>query len=144
MQVAKQAIALSAFGGALLAMRAFRKKVPEAIAQSYPTLATRMPEVALTAASLRDVAADAEAYETLLQILETFAVQSDNTSPETQWYINRIATRATTHAESMCCVQVHDSPHTFRKRAAAAQDIVPQLRRQLDDVVHNHLLSRGV
>ena len=64
-------------------------------------------------------------------------------SPAAQWEIARTNTRIVQAATDMCTsVPASHSDALFRAVMTCREEVVPQIRGQLDDLLHNHLLAR--
>lgn len=92
------------------------------------------------------VALSPEEWRALLNAVDEIVVLDERGGPSAQWKISRRTVAAMALAQK-ACTGVGDpallSDAVFRQRTAAAEELLPQLRGHLDDLLHNHLLRCG-
>lgn len=144
--VALQAALFGALGVGAYALRRLARTPAHPLVDARPELA-RLPALALAASELARLAEAARLHAPLAALLDELVeiARLDAAGGlAAQWQIARRSTRAVGDAEALCrAVPIAESDELFRAALACREETVPQLRGALDDLLHNHLLSRA-
>lgn len=102
----------------------------------YPALATAASQLAAVGCGT--------GFDALLTKLCAIADLDAAGGPAAQWRISRLSAEVVRDAEALCvAAPTVTSDEVFRAVLTCREEVVPQLRGQLDDLLHNHLLARA-
>lgn len=107
----------------------------EGLAKEHPALASTLSEVAHVATS--------EQLQLILDAVDDILRHDRERKPSSQWHISR-ANAYVLRAVKQACSSVGTSSsddERFRQSLHCETDTLPLLQGQLDDLLHNHLLS---
>lgn len=102
----------------------------------------RFPAMAATVSQLAALG-DVARLDALLDKLCEIARLDAGGGSAAQWRISRLSAEVVRDADAMCvAAPTATSDEIYRAVLTCREEVVPMLRGQLDDLLHNHLLAR--
>ena len=140
-----QGSALAGLGVAAFALRRIRMVSPHPIVlHECPELVHQFPDLAAAASQLATLDNDPALRAVVRKLAEIVRLDAAQ-GASAQWSISRLSAEIVHDAECMCrAAPIAASDAVFRAALTCRDEVVPQLQGQLDDLLHNHLLARGM
>lgn len=141
--MALQASFFGAIGLGAYVLRRLSTPALHPIVMEGPDLSKQYPALAASASKLAALG-DEEGLRHLVAKL-AHVVQLDRArAPAAQWQISRLSSEIVADANRMCSEAIKRTPteEGLRHVLECQEDVVPQLRGHLDNLLHNHLLAR--
>lgn len=129
--------------GALALRRLTATALHPVLCAEYPELVERHANLAATLTQVAP-AVDEVTFRAVLDLMRSIAAAEAAAGPRAQWDITRDSAKLLAlvrAATSRTTAQTTEA--AFRSSLLVQEDVLPQLQGQLDDLLHNHLLSRG-
>ena len=140
--VALQASLFGAIGIGLYAMRRLTAVELHSSVRESADLVANYPALAASTSRMAIIANDDE-MQCLVEKLSLIAELGANTGNHAaQWHLSRLNAEVVHDAHQICRRAARDGT-TFRAASECQEDVVPPLQGHLDDLLHNHLLSRS-
>lgn len=140
---AMQAGLLSALGAGLYTLRYLARPALHPLVAARVVLAERHPALAAALSQLGTLGNDA-AFAALLAKVDAILALDAQGGPAAQWQISRLSAEVVRDADALCKTPLAArSDEVFRAVLTCKDEAVPQIRGQLDDLLHNHLLARS-
>ena len=131
----------AAVGVGLIWARANMTPAVPACLASHPHVARAYPGLAQATQQLAKLE-HAQTPELVAHVVRT-AELSTSTDANAQWEIAREIAKTMALARHICpTTPMHESDETYRHVLTCTGDVLPQLETWLDNLLHNHLLSR--
>ena len=141
-RIALQASFFATLGlGAYVVRRFTATELHPLFLEEYADVADAQPNIASTLSSLADFT-QRETMREMLELMRRIVEADRSASPRAQWYITRMSADLFKLAKKSCAKPML-TDDTFRSSMIANEETLPMLQGQLDDLLHNHLLSRG-
>ena len=142
--VALQASFFGALGVGAYVLRHLSKPSLHPLVMEHNDLSTQYPALASSASKLAALD-DAEGFRLVVEKLARVVQLDRARAPEAQWQISRLSSEIVADAVRMCGDSMKRTPSEegLRRVFECQEDVVPQLRGHLDNLLHNHLLARA-
>ena len=142
-RVALQAAFFGTLGLGAYALRRLTAAEPHPLLVSdFADIQEHCPNLAATLSQLGGMV-DEDALRDMLVVMRRILVADRSSGPRAQWEISRDSAELLRLAKA-ACAKAPLSDDAYRASMRAQQDTLPQLQGQLDDLLHHHLLARGV
>ena len=141
-RIALQATFFATLGLGAYAVRRFAAtELHPLLLGEYADIAEAHANIASTLSLLADCT-DTTTMRTMLDLMRRIVEADRTASPRAQWDITRWSAELLKVARGSCS-KPPLTDDTFRSSMLANEETLPMLQGQLDDLLHNHLLSRG-
>ena len=129
--------------GAMMIRRLSAVHVHPMVLEHAPAVVRRFPAMAITLTPLLELG-DEDAFLRLLGMLTTIEGLDRDGGPAAQWQISRLSTKAIAVVNNMCDkAQRARSDAMFHAVLTCREEVVNQLEVHLQNLLHNHLLTRA-
>lgn len=141
-KVALQGSLFAILGMGAYAMRRLLHEPLHPLVMQYTSVVARQPSLAGCVSRL-SVLNDLDGLDAILHRLSEIVDLDASPSPAAQWQISRKSGEVVQEAREMCRrVSAATSEEMFRAVLTCTDEVVPQLEGHLQNLLHNHLLSR--
>ena len=101
------------------------------------------PGLAMALTQLAALGNDA-GIESIVEEVNSILLLDGSKALSAQWMISRKSASVLKHARRLCAsVNSCESDSKYRTVLLCSEEVIPQLESHLDNILHNHLLSRG-
>lgn len=140
--LAMQAGLFSTLGAGLYVLRRLSQPIIHPVVAAHTTLVESKPALAAAVSQLGALE-DTEALICVVDKVNRILEMDTQGGLAAQWHISRLSAEVVRDAEAMCRTpSAARSDDVFRAMLTCKEEVIPQIRGQLDDLLHNHLLAR--